>query len=300
MLNDNTKAAMLMMGAMAAFTVNDTFMKSLGSELPLFQAVFLRGSATVMILAILTWRFHAFRFSLSKRDWGLIGLRSIGEAGAAYFFISALFNMPLANASAILQALPLVITLLGAVIFGEALGWRRMSAIVVGFGGVLLIVRPGAEGFNHYSIYALAAVAAVALRDLATRGLSKEVPSLMVALCAAGAVTAFGGVMSLGIEWAPLHAKTLFFLGGSTVFVMMGYMLSILVMRLGELSFVSPFRYTALVWSLALGYLVFGDWPDGTTLLGAGIVAATGIFTLVRERMIGKRRDAGPLPLRIR
>jgi drug/metabolite transporter (DMT)-like permease len=227
-------------------------------------------------------------------------LRSAGEAGAAYFFISALFNMPLANATAILQALPLVITLLGALIFGEALGWRRMIAIVVGFGGVLLIVRPGAEGFNHYSIYALAAVGAVALRDLATRGLSRDVPSLMIALSGALMVTVFGGVMSMGVEWAPLHGQTLLFLGGSTIFVMIGYMLSILVMRLGELSFVSPFRYTALVWSLALGYLVFGDWPDGITLLGAGIVAATGIFTLVRERMIGKRRDAGPLPLRVR
>ncbi|MGH1332163.1 MAG: DMT family transporter [Paracoccaceae bacterium] len=300
MLNDNTKAAIFMMGSMAAFTVNDTFMKSLSGELPLFQAVFLRGLATVVILALITWRFGAFRFSLSKRDWGLIGLRSLGEMGAAYFFISALFNMPLANATAILQALPLVITLLGALIFGEALGWRRMVAIVVGFGGVLLIVRPGAEGFNHYSFYALAAVGAVALRDLATRGLSRDVPSLMIALSGAVMVAIFGGVMSTGIEWAPLHGQAVMFLAGSTVFVMVGYMLSIMVMRLGELSFVSPFRYTALVWSLLLGYLVFGDWPSGLTLLGAAIVAATGIFTLVRERMIGKRRAAGPLPLRIR
>jgi len=124
----------------------------------------------------------------------------VGEIGAAYFFLTALFNMPIANVTAILQALPLTITLAAALFFGDPIGWRRMSAILVGFVGVMLIVRPGAADFTIYSLYVLAAVGFVTLRDLATRRLSKETPSMLVTFITSTSIMVFFGVASLTID----------------------------------------------------------------------------------------------------
>jgi multidrug transporter EmrE-like cation transporter len=206
-LGDNMRGALLMTAGMAAFTVNDAFMKLLSAEMELFQALFLRGlGTTAAFFAIAHW-FGALRFSIAPRDRFLIAMRMMAEIGAAYFFLTALFNMPLANATAILQSLPLVITLAGALFLGEALGWRRLLAISAGFVGVLLIVRPGTEGFNVYSVMALVSVLCVTVRDLATRRLSSQVPSLSVALTTAGGVTLFFGFASVTSDWEACPQK---------------------------------------------------------------------------------------------
>ncbi len=277
-----------MMGAMSAFTVNDAFMKAVSDELPLFQALFIRGVGTVFCLAILCWLFGQLRFDLSRRDWVLVAIRSAAEVAAAYLFISALFHMPIANVSAILQALPLTVSLAAALFLNEPLGWRRITAICVGFGGVLLIVRPGGADFNVYSLYALGAVAAVTLRDLVVRRMSPNVPSVFVALIAAIGVTAMSGVALLFQDWMPVGPKASLQLLGAMVFVIAAYILSVAAMRAGEISFVAPFRYTSLIVALALGAVVFGEWPDPLTFVGALVVVSMGLFTLYREAKIGR------------
>ena len=195
-MNDNVRGALLMMGSMAFFTFNDACMKALSDEIPLFQAIFMRGLATTVLMGVLATFLGGLRFAFSGRDWRLIALRTVAEVAAAYFFVTALFNMPIANATAILQALPLTVSLAGAVFLGEVIGWRRITAILVGFVGVLMIVKPGAAGFNTYALYALTTVGMVTIRDLAARRLSANVPSLTVALVAAAAVTGFAGLAS--------------------------------------------------------------------------------------------------------
>lgn len=278
-----------MMASMAAFTINDTCMKALSATMPLFQALFLRGIATLALLVVLAYWQGVFRLRLPKRDWGLILLRTIGEAGGAYFFLTALFKLPIANVTAVLQALPLTVTLAGALILGEKIGWQRLLAIFAGFCGVMLIVRPGPGGFDFYTLYALIAVLCVTLRDLASRGLSRQTPSMMVAIATAFGVSIFAGVGSLGVVWMPLEKSSLLFLSGATVFVMIGYLTSVMVMRIGDISFVAPFRYTSLLWALLLGLVVFGEWPDTLTIIGGAIVVATGIFSFYRERKIAAR-----------
>ncbi len=283
-MSDNLRGALMMMAAMAAFTLNDSLMKLLSGELPLFQAMFLRGLGTTVFFLALAWRMGALRLPDDPRDLWLVLLRTAGEVGAAFFFLTALFNMPLANATAILQSLPLAVTVAGALFLGERVGVRRFSAVAVGLVGVLLIVRPGAEGFTVYSLYALAAVLCVTLRDIATRKLSPGVPSVTVALAASLGVTVLSAA-GAGVAggWVAPPASAVLWLGGATVFLIGGYLLSVLTMRRGEVSFVAPFRYTGLLWALLLGWLVFGDWPDSLTLLGAAIVVATGSFTLWRS-----------------
>lgn len=297
-MTPNTRGALFMMLSMAAFTFNDACMKAMSDVVPLFQAVFLRGIFTSLILIAAAVYLRAFKVALSRRDWMLIWLRSLAEVAAAYFFLSALFKMPIANVSAILQALPLTVTLAGALFFREQVGWRRMIAILIGFLGVLLIVKPGAEGFNSYSVLAVISVIAVTIRDLAARRLSHEVPSMTVALSAAVLVTVFGGLGALSQPWAPIGTTEAMQLAGTVFFVVGGYLFSVMAMRVGEIGVVAPFRYFSLLCALILGFLLFGEWPDEVTLFGSAIVVATGVFTFYRERRLA--RGYGPLGLRIR
>lgn len=278
-----------MTGAMAAFTFNDTFMKALSDEIPLFQAIFMRGVATTLLLLLLAIWFRGFDLRLSRRDWGLITLRTVMEIAAAYFFITALFNMPIANVTAILQALPLSVSLAGALFLGESIGWRRITAISVGFIGVLFIVKPGAADFTIYSIYGLATVAVVTVRDLAARRLGENVPSLTVAWVGAIGVTMSAGLASLGETWVAPSPLGWMQLAGTAVFIIVAYIGSVMTMRVGDIGSVAPFRYTGLLWAILLGFIVFDEWPDVWTLLGSAIVVSTGVFMLLRERALGKR-----------
>ena len=284
-ITDNARGALLMSAAMAAFTINDSFMKALADDLPLFQAIFLRGLGATTALVLWAWATGAFRVAVARSDWRRVAVRGVAEIGAAWFVILALFNLPLATVTAVLQALPLTVTLAAALFMGERVGWRRFTAIGVGFCGVLLIVRPGPDGFNAYALLALAAVACVTLRDLVTRRLTPTMPSLLVAAAVSGMVTVFAGLASLTETWAPLPADTALRVAGAAGFVILGYVFSVGSMRVGEIGAVAPFRYTSLIWALILGLVVFGEWPDPLTLLGAGIVAATGLYTLWRERV---------------
>lgn len=288
-LTDNMRGALLMAGAMTAFTVNDAFMKSVSADLPLMQAIFLRGLIVVPLLVLLCKSMGQLRFDFSKRDRRLIIIRTCAEMIAAFLFIKALFNMPLANVSAILQALPLTVSLAAALVFQEPLGWRRLTAIAVGFVGVLLIVRPGGADFNVFSLYAIGTVLVVTVRDLSARRMSRDVPSTLVAVIAAIGVTLMAAAGLPFETWAPVGAPQVGLLLGAAVFVIGGYVFSVAAMRVGEIGFVAPFRYTSLLVALVLGYLVFGDIPKALTLLGAGIVVAMGLFTLYREQRVKKR-----------
>jgi len=291
-LSDNTRGALLMMASMAAFTLGDTCVKAIGEAISLSQLLVIRGFFASLFIAALAWRLKALRFDLPRRDWALVLTRAGAEVCSTYFFLTALRQMPLANVTALLQMLPLTLTLGSAVFFGEPVGWRRWVAIAAGFAGMLLIVRPGTEGFNQYSVLALIAVAFVTLRDLVTRRMSPAVPSLTVTLVSSVAVFLFALTMSLGQTWEPITPRLGALLAGTTLFIVAGYSLSVIVMRVGEMSFVAPFRYTGLLIALTVGFLVFGDWPVPLTLIGAAIIVATGSFNLWREGQLRRRAMA--------
>ncbi|OUS37660.1 EamA family transporter [Rhodobacterales bacterium 56_14_T64] len=285
-MTGNQLGALLMMGSMAGFTFNDTLVKAVGGAMPLSQILTLRGIVTSVLIYALARKMGALHWHLPRRDWGLIAARCGTEVAATYLFLTALMVTPIANLTAILQALPLTITLGAAVFFGEPVGWRRLTAILVGFVGILLIVRPDVDGFGEGTLYALGAVVAITGRDLLTRRMSPEVPSLVVTLLASLSVLVFAVLMSTQVTWQPVSLNSLAAVVGAALFIFVGYLCSVMTMRVGDVAFISPFRYTGLLWALLLGWLVFGDWPDALTLLGAMIVVATGLFTLYRERQV--------------
>lgn len=288
-LSENLRGILLMCASMAAFTINDTFMKSVTLTLPLYQTIALRGLIAVLGLIILALATGAFRFRASRRDAGLILLRSLADVAATITFLTALLHMPLANLSAILQALPLLITLGAALVYGDKIGWRRMTAILVGLIGVLIIIRPGTEGFDRWSLLGVASVACVVVRDLSVRPLQGHLPAAIVALGAAVAVAAMGWIGTALQGWQPPTGWELARVLGAGLFLIVGYLTSVMAMRNGDIGLVAPFRYTSLLWAIALGFLVFGNLPDGWTILGATIVIATGLFTLWRERQLRSR-----------
>lgn len=287
-------APALMTGAMLAFTLNDACMKAVGGTMPLPQALLLRGFMTIALLGAFAWRTGALRWRGSRRDVGWLAVRTAGEVGAAFFFIAAIFVMPLANATAILQALPLTVTAAAALLLGERVGARRWAAVAAGFVGVLLILRPGADGFGAPSLYALAAVACVTMRDVATRRMARAIPAGTAALWAALGVTGTAALAMPFVEPRPVTLASATLLAGSASFLVAAYLMSVAVMRAGEVSESAPFRYTGLVWALLLGLVLFGEWPDGTTLLGAAVVVGAGLFALRRERIVAGQPARGP------
>jgi drug/metabolite transporter (DMT)-like permease len=283
-LSDNMRGAFLMSACMAAFGINDALIKASSADFSLFQAIFIRSVITTFFLFIYAWRQRAFASSLAFKDKLMIVVRIIGEICGAFMFLHAIFNMPLANATAILQSMPLAVTLAGAIFLNEPVGWRRYVAVIIGFIGVMIIVRPGTEGFNSYSFYALGAVACLVVRDLTTRQLSPSVPSSLVSFLTSAGILLASGAMLPFSKWHEVTQGGLLTVAAAAGFLIFGYVLNVSSMRIGEIAFVSPFRYTILLWSIVLGAIVFGDIPDGWTTAGSVIVVLTGIYTFYREQ----------------
>ena len=173
--------------------------------------------------------------------------------------------------------MPLAITLGAALVFREPVGWRRWLAIAAGFVGMLIIVRPGIAGFNQFSLLALVSVAFCALRDLSTKKIPAQIPSLFITLLMTVTVTSAGAVILFPLGgWTPPSNHALGMLALAAVLVLIGYQCMIVALRSGDISAVAPFRYSALLWAMLLGYFMFGDKPDGMMLLGAAIIVSSG------------------------
>ena len=275
--------------SMAGFTLNDSLVKLASAEMDFGQIMLVRGVMATTLIFLFAW--HQGALSAWRQIFHpMVFLRAAGELGATIFFLIALARLPIANVSAVLQALPLAVTMGAALVFGEPVGWRRWLAIVVGFTGVMIIVRPGFEGFNAFALFALLSVAFCTVRDLATRKIPQSVPSLLISTSTAIAVTVCGALIAgVSGSWTPLTVENTTTLCVAAALLVVGYHFIIMAMRGGDISFIAPFRYTALLWALLLGYAMFGDIPDLPMIVGAAIIVASGLFTLYRERMAGRR-----------
>jgi drug/metabolite transporter (DMT)-like permease len=249
------------------------------------QVMLVRGVFATVLIAALALHRRALR---PPRTVMLkpVALRVAAEVGGTVTFLTAIVHLPLANTAAIFQALPLAVTLGAVLWFGEPVGWRRWLAITSGFIGVLIIVRPGLEGFNHFSLFAFVAVIFFAVRDLATRPIPAHIPSLFITLVTTVIVTVAGGAILFPLGgWTPPSGRALGLLALSAVLVLVGYQYVIMALRAGDISAVAPFRYTALLWAILLGYLVFGDKPDAAMISGASIIVLSGLYAFHRERV---------------
>ena len=291
-MTDNIRGALFMVGSMICFAVNDAVIKSLGGVLPIFQTVAVRGGIVVIVLAIMVMRSGWRVQELRRRDKMILLLRVAAEVGAAFFIVTALFNMELANMTAILQILPLTIPLAAFIFLGEPLGWRRLLAIFIGFLGMLFIVKPGSDGFNVYSLFCLAAVICVTIRDLTARSLGAKLSSQEMSLFAAIGVFGAASVAAMFEPWVAISLTSWAALCGSSLAILLGYLVSVYAIRTGDVSFTAQFRYIGLIAALILGYVFFGEWPDRLALMGAAIIVGTGAFTLYRQQASRRVKSA--------
>jgi drug/metabolite transporter (DMT)-like permease len=287
-MNDNLRGALFMTLGMAGFAASDVVTKGFAGEWNIGQLVFVRGLIAMVIVFAAAWPLGHLR-PASHAFHRPVFLRGVGEVIGTFTFIIAIFNMPIATVSAIMQALPLAVTLGAAVFLAEPVGWRRLTAILVGFAAVLLIVRPGMDGFSIHSLAALGCIAGCTLRDLAARRIALATPSLFATLVTAIIVTLAGGALALFEEWRPMTGSQMVRIVLASVFLIAGYYFSIAAMRVGEIAFVSPFRYFVLIFSVIGAMIVYSEFPDAITYVGGAIIVATGIYSLWREQV---RRNA--------
>jgi drug/metabolite transporter (DMT)-like permease len=292
LLSPNLRGALFMVVAMIGFTLNDAITKVSSESMNMAQVMLIRGAFASLFVGLLAWQRGALALPGSMLQ-PMVAVRVAGEAGATASFLIALAHLPIANVSAVLQALPLAVTMGAALVFKEGVGWRRWLAIAIGFAGVLIIVRPGFEGFSIYSLLALACVASCAVRDLATKRIPQAIPTLLVSTTTALAMTVLGAALLVPMGgWTPMTGESTALLALAAVLVVIGYQFIIMAMRMGDISFIAPFRYTALLWSILLGLFIFGDVPDLPMILGAIVIVGSGLYALYRERTVGQRKTA--------
>ena len=289
---ENFRGSILMIAAMAGFALEDMFVKALALRLPVGELLALLGAGGALIFASIAL-YRGDR--LISRDLlaGSVVLRNLGELVGTIAFVSAVAFTPLAQASAILQATPLAVTLGAALFLGETVGWRRWSAITVGFIGVLIVIRPGTEGFSALSLFAVVAVLGLAARDVATRRVPRSITSMQLATYGFGVIVPAGLVLAAATG-TPLLTPTpleLARIGGALVFGTLGYYALIAAMRIGEVSVITPFRYTRLLFALIIGWLVFSEPVDAATLIGGAVIVASGLYTLMREARVRRRQS---------
>jgi drug/metabolite transporter (DMT)-like permease len=281
-LTENQRGALYMTASMAGFAVEDMFVKAAAKGLPLAQILIFNGLFGVAVFAIM---------SLSRREpvfprtvlSGPMLVRSGFEVVGRLFYGLAISLTALSTTSAILQATPLLVVAGAALVFGEKVGWQRWLAVLVGFVGVLIILRPGAD-FSPLSLLAVVGLVGFAGRDLATRAAPKGMSNRQLGTLGFAMLATAGGVLLVVTGKAALpDGHTLALMTGSAVFAVLGYHALTYAMRTGEVSAVTPFRYTRLIFAMALAMILFHERPDPATWIGATMVVASGIFALTRR-----------------
>ncbi|WP_312797568.1 DMT family transporter [Tianweitania sp.] len=291
-LPSDMRGSLFMVISMAGFSINDSMTKLASAEMNPGQVMLIRGVFATILIGLLAWQQGALRVP-KLAFHPLVMTRVASEILATASFLIGLAHLPLANSSAILQTLPLSVTLGAAIFLGEPIGWRRLLAIAIGFAGVLLIVRPGFEGFNFFALFTLASVLLCTVRDLSTSRAPSQIPSSLISFVTSAFVMLAGGVLMVPMGgWQTPRLEIVGALSFAAFMVLIGYQFVIMAMRSGNVSAVAPFRYTSLLWSITLGFLIFGDLPDLPMIVGSVIIVLSGIYTLLRERRVSREKPA--------
>lgn len=295
-MTENLRGILLMVAAMAVFAVEDVFIKLVSATLPPGQILLAVGLAGTPVFA-LGVRRQGGRFRAPALAHPAVLLRNLGEVSGTFGFITALALTPLSSATAIFQAAPLAMTLGAALFLGERVGWRRLLAILAGFVGVMIIIRPGGEAFQPASLWSILAVLGLTLRDLATRRVPRQVSTMQLSAWGFACLIPLGaGMLAVsGGAVVPGPAQTLM-LGVAIACGIGGYWLVTAASRVGEIAAVTPFRYSRLVFAMIFALTVFGERPDAATLAGTALILGSGLYTFARERRLRRTLASAAAP----
>lgn len=286
---ETIRAILLMILSMALLAGSDVFLKLASQVAPVGQVMMMLGLGGAGLFFLVS-RVRGVPLRRAHLLHPKVALRNLFEMIGALGMVVGLSKLPLSLMAAIMQSAPLVVTLGAALFLHEPVGWRRWAAIAVGLVGMLLVIRPLGSGFTGWELFPIAGVTGLAARDLVTRLVPAEIPSLAVSTYGLGAVFPVGLAVLL-ITGTPLGTDPLIFgyMAGAIVVTASGYLAITAAMRMAPVSSVAPFRYTRLVFTTGLGMAVFGERPDGWTWAGAALIILAGLYTFVRERRLARQ-----------
>jgi drug/metabolite transporter (DMT)-like permease len=282
---DNTRGILAMSAAVVVFIFNDALIKLAAENVPSAQAIGVRGLfatlwCTLGLLVTGTWR---------KVAWAAhprVLFRSLLEAGSAIIYLVALFHIPFAIANAVNLSTPLILTVLAVLILKEDVRWRRWSAVLLGFVGVLLVIQPHPGDLNAWSWVALVGTMLGCFRDIFVRFLPVGVPTVVVSFSSAMMVAVVSGGWSLVEGWQPIGGRDLGLIVASSLLLAMGYQFIVVALRSGgEFSVIGSFRYSSILWALGIGYVLWGEVPNALAMAGIAVIVASGLYILHRERV---------------
>ncbi len=282
---DNTRGILAMSAAVFVFIFNDALIKIAAETVPAIQAIGVRG-----VFATL-WVTLALAVTGAWRQMGgvihpYVLLRGALEAASSIVYLVALFHIQFAIATAINLSTPLIFTALAVLLLKETVRWRRWSAVIVGFLGVLLVIQPRPGDIDVWAWVVLFATVLGAFRDVLGRYLPASVPTLVVSFASAAAVALVGCAWTFVEGWQPMTPREIGLLLASSLLLAAGYQFLVVALRSGaEFSVIGSFRYASILWALAIGYVVWGDVPNALALLGITVIVGSGLYILHRERV---------------
>ncbi len=294
-LSNNQRGIVAVCACMASYTVNDVLVKQILKTYPVGETIFVRGvMSSILLVAVVIAFGHARQLRTAMS--GLLVWRSAFDGLSTVGFIAALAHMPLANIAAVLQIAPLLITAISVVLYRELVGWRRWTAISIGFAGALLVIKPVPSEFNIWALVGAASALAAALREIMTRRIGRGMPAIVVAFWGAVGITACGAFFVVVENWRMFQTGDLIQLFVAAAFVGLAIYLLAVGFRDVDLSAVAPFRYSYLLTSAIGGYLVFRELPDAWTVGGAILIVGSGVYTLHREAVRKRALTAEAAP----
>lgn len=279
----NIVGSLWMIASMAAFAIEDTFVKAASESLPVGQILIIFGLGGAVVFACMA---HLQGDPLFTPDVvsRAMRIRVLFEIIGRLFYVLAISVIPLSTATVILQATPLVVVMGAALVFGEKVGWYRWVAILIGLAGVILIIQPGTEGFSLLSILAIIGMIGFAGRDLASRAAPASLSSSILGLYGFLSVVVAGILYSAwqSTMFVQLNIAASLSMLGAVLAGVAAYSCLMKAMRTGEVSAVTPFRYTRLLFGIILGIAVFGEQLNLSMLVGSGLIVISGLFILWR------------------
>jgi drug/metabolite transporter (DMT)-like permease len=274
-----------MITSMAFFAVEDSLIKFVTSTIPIGQILIMFGLGGALIFLLMA---HFKNEKIMLRDMLLLPMyvRALFEIIGRLFYVLAISLIPLSTATVIIQATPIVVVAGAAIIFGEKVGWRRWTAILLGLFGVIVIIQPTAESFSFLSILALIGMIGFAGRDLASRAAPENLSVFILGLHGFIALAFSGLIYTIwdDANFVMIDIDTIGYMVGAVVFGVAAYSCLMKAMRTGEVSAVTPFRYTRLIFGVTLGVFFFNESLNYSTVLGTILIVISGLFILSRNK----------------
>ena len=272
-----------------SFATNDAFVKVIYENYDeifvLNQIVFIRGIFTLFFILLFLYIKKELNFKLIFTS-NELRMRGILESFAALFFFIGIALLPFANVYILLSMAPILLTAFSAIFLKEKVRWRRWSAVLLGFIGVVVVINPGKLETSYYFIFPIIAAIMLSIRDMYTKNLKKDYSSLQIAFMTRFVVTAFFGLLSI-YKFYDFNIKDIFILFIAAFFLALGSIFSIATIKIALVSVTSTFRYSVILWGILYGYFLFDEVPSTNTYMGAIIIVISGLIIISRQKKIG-------------